>query len=199
MTIPKTKKTAALAFAILLGLGASAGVAWATHTPTRGTARLIDTNGRAAGTVTFQVVEGKMSVSANVLLPKQFAGFHGFHLHRIGQCDPAAIDPATGQRSPFFTASGHIGSEDGHNHGVHDGDLPPLLINRDGSARMSLRTDHVSFDRLFDADGTAVIIHLGRDNFANIPARYAPNGPDAATLATGDSGGRTVCGVIVKG
>ncbi|HUR00996.1 MAG TPA: superoxide dismutase family protein, partial [Nonomuraea sp.] len=91
------------------------------------------------------------------------------------------------------------GSEDGHGHGVHDGDLPSLLVNRDGTARMSVRTDHVSFARLFDTDGTAVMIHLGRDNFANIPTRYSATGPDAATLNTGDAGGRTVCGVVRRG
>lgn len=194
----RTKKAAAAAVALLLGALVSVGVAWANH-PTRATARLIDTNGRPAGTVTFQVVEGKMSIAASVLLPRQFAGFHGFHLHRIGKCEPTSVDPATGQVVPFFSSSGHLGSEDGHAHGVHDGDLPSLLVNRDGSARMTVRTDHVSFDRIFDADGTAVLIHLGRDNFANVPSRYAPNGADAATLATGDAGPRTVCGVLTRG
>ncbi|MBW3536403.1 MAG: superoxide dismutase family protein [Actinobacteria bacterium] len=190
-------KLIALSLVVLFGAMASVGVAWANH-PTRATARLIDTNGLSAGTVTFQVIEGKMAVTANVLLPRQFAGFHGFHLHRIGKCDPNATDNE-GKRSPFLSASGHIGSEDAHNHGLHDGDLPPLLVNRDGHARMSVRTDHISFDRLFDADGTAVMIHLDPDNFAHIPSRYAPNGPDAATLATGDAGGRTVCGVVARG
>ncbi len=60
----------------------------------------------------------------------------------------------------------------------------------------SVRTDHVSFERIFDSDGTAVIIHAGPDNFANIPTRYSATGADAATLGTGDSGGRVVCGVV---
>lgn len=188
-----------LSAALIVGLVASIGIAWASNAPKSAVARLIDTNGKPMGTVTFQVVEGKMAITANVLLPPQFAGFRGFHLHRVGKCDPNAVDPATGQRVPFFSSSGHIGSEDGHAHGLHDGDLPPLLVNRDGTARMSLRTDGVSFDRLFDADGTAVLIHLGRDNLANIPTRYAPNGPDAVTLATGDAGPRTVCGVVSRG
>jgi len=189
----------ALAVATLcIGLTPAA-IALASTDSSRGVAHMVDTNGKSIGTVTFQVVEGKMLVSTNVTLPPQFAGFHGFHLHRVGKCDANAVDPATGNRSPFFTASGHIGSEDGHSHGVHDGDLPSLLVNRDGTSRMTVRTDHVSFARLFDADGTAVMIHLGADNFANIPTRYAPGGPDAATLATGDSGPRTVCGVVVRG
>lgn len=193
----KMLRPAAVIFAVALAVvlmpgGASGAGTAAPH------ASLIDTNGKPMGRVTFSVVEGKMLVTADVLLPPQFAGFHGFHLHRIGKCEANAVDPATGARSPFFTASGHVGSEDGYGHGTHDGDLPSLLVNRDGTARMSVRTDHVSFDRLFDADGTAVMIHLLPDNFANIPTRYSATGPDAATLNTGDSGGRTVCGVIVR-
>lgn len=184
---------AAAGIAILLLPGGNASGAGTTVR-----ADLIDTNGKPMGSTTFSVVEGKMLVSANVVLPPQFAGFHGFHLHRVGKCEANAIDPATGTRSPFFTSSGHLGSEDGHRHGVHDGDLPPLLVNRDGTARMSVRTDHVSFDRIFDADGTAVVIHLLPDNLAHIPARYAPNGVDATTANTGDAGGRTVCGVIKR-
>ena len=53
--------------------------------------------------------------------------------------------------------------------------------------------------QIFDADGAAIIIHAGADNFANIPARYSAGGvpgPDAATLATGDSGSRVACGIL---
>ena len=35
----------------------------------------------------------------------EFAGFRGAHLHRVGICDPNAVDPATNARSPFFSAS----------------------------------------------------------------------------------------------
>ena len=197
--VTRNKIRVALAGVVVAAVLVPTALAFAATNPSnRATARMIDTNGRTMGSVSLQVVGGKMLVSASVQLPRQFAGFHGFHLHRVGQCDPNAIDPATGQRVPFFTSSGHLGSEDNHPHGVHDGDLPSLLVNRDGWAISSVRTDHVSWERIFDADGTAVLIHLGPDNFANIPARYAPNGPDATTLSTGDAGPRTVCGRIVR-
>ena len=48
--------------------------------------------------------------------------------------------------------------------------------------------------QLRDADGSALIVHAGPDNFANIPPRYGT--PDADTLATGDSGARAACGVV---
>ena len=57
---------------------------------------------------------------------------------------------------------------------------------------------------LFDADGSAVIVHGLPDNAAHIPTRYhshstvagTPSGPDAATLATGDAGPGVTCGVL---
>jgi superoxide dismutase, Cu-Zn family len=198
MQLPRINRRLALVAALATGaVLALPAVTAGSSTVVPPHADLIDTNGVRMGTATFRIVERKMAVDVTITLPPQFAGFHGFHLHRVGKCDAAAVD-ASGARSPFFTASGHIGSEDGHNHATHDGDLPSLLVNRDGSARMTVRTDHVSFERLFDADGTAVVIHAGADNFGNIPARYAPNGPDAATLATGDSGARVVCGVLKR-
>jgi len=49
---------------------------------------------------------------------------------------------------------------------------------------------------LLDQDGSAFIVHSSPDNYANIPTRYAPNGPDQATRSTGDAGTRQACGVV---
>ena len=57
-------------------------------------------------------------------------------------------------------------------------------------------TDRFQVAGLLAGDGTAVIVHANRDNQANIPVRYAPDGPDAMTLATGDAGDRIACGVV---
>jgi len=84
-------------------------------------------------------------------------------------------------------------------HGGHAGDMTPLLVNADGTAWASFRTDRFVDAEVFDADGSAVIVHAGADNLANIPTRYrtdAGAGPDAATLATGDAGARVACGLI---
>ena len=112
-------------------------------------------------------------------------GFHGFHIHTTGAC--ATPD--------FVSAGGHY-NPGGHNHGTHAGDMPVLLANADGVAEARFTTASFQVAQLFDADGSAVIIHAGPDNFANIPTRYAATGPDATTLGTGDSGGRAICGVI---
>lgn len=136
-------------------------------------------------------------VMATVTLPVSAAGFHGFHIHSRGVCDPNSVDPATGQVVPFFSAGGHLGGgAGGQSHAGHDGDMPSLLVNKDGTATITFKTDRAALTKILDADGSAVIVHAGPDNFANIPTRYAPGGPDATTLNTGDSGGRTLCGVL---
>jgi Cu/Zn superoxide dismutase len=56
-------------------------------------------------------------------------------------------------------------------HGDHVGDLPSLLVNHDGTGELAFETDRFSLDDLFDHDGSALIVHAGRDNFANIPSR----------------------------
>jgi hypothetical protein len=85
------------------------------------------------------------------------------------------------------------------NHPDRPGALPPLLADQKGEASTSFLVERPVLDRLFDADGSAIVVHAKADNFANIPARYTAGGqpgPDAETLDTGDVAGRTLCGVI---
>lgn len=87
-------------------------------------------------------------------------------------------------------------------HGEHAGDLPSLLVTDNGKARLSFVTDRFTLDELRDADGSAVMVHEGRDNFANIPDRYSvdgESGPDRTTVDTGDAGTRAACGAIDAG
>lgn len=156
-------------------------------------ATLFDVSGQDRGTVWLQEEDGVVSVRAavNGLTP----GFHGFHIHAVGSCDPSI---PTGQTSPFTSAGGHL-NPTGATHGSHAGDQPVLLVNADGSAYARFSSDRYGVESLFDADGSAFIVHAAPDNYANISTRYSAGGiagPDAATLATGDAGGRVLCGVI---
>jgi len=110
-------------------------------------------------------------------------GFHGFHIHTTGRCD-----------APGFTSAGGHFNPAGAPHGAHAGDLPSLLVNADGAATLATATDRFSIADLRDTDGSAVMVHSGPDNFANIPARYGA--PDQETLDTGDSGSRIACGTV---
>jgi superoxide dismutase, Cu-Zn family len=119
------------------------------------------------------------------------AGFHGFHVHTTGRCDPPG----------FTTAGGHYNPE-GSTHRDHAGDMPSLLINSDGEGFIGFATDRFTISELRVGDGSAVIVHAAADNFANIPDRYRSpasppqGGADPETLATGDAGSRLACGVV---
>ncbi|HJR46030.1 MAG TPA: superoxide dismutase family protein [Actinomycetota bacterium] len=136
-------------------------------------------------------------------------GFHGYHVHSIGVCDPASTDTA-GALSPFFSAGGHFNPVTTSTHGSHAGDMPPLLAADDGSAWLKFVTDRFLPRDLMDADGSAVVLHAGPDNLAHVPATTATGGEryhshvddifgaDTATKATGDAGARFGCGVLER-
>jgi superoxide dismutase, Cu-Zn family len=120
-------------------------------------------------------------------------GFHGFHIHTTGLCEADA--PA----GPFSTAGGHFDVGAGHTHGDHAGDMPSLLVTENGRAYARFITDRFTLAQLSEGDGSAVMVHQDRDNFANIPERYTSGGvagPDDSTKKTGDAGTRAACGVI---
>jgi Cu-Zn family superoxide dismutase len=179
-----------LAFALSIGVAAAQD---ATEPPPGGvtqaegaTAVLEDASGNNVGQVTFsQNGDGKVIILASIT-GMDASGFMGFHIHETGQCD------ASGD-TPFASAGGHLNPA-GANHPDHAGDLPSLLVSDDGTGQLMVVTDRFTLADLFDADGSAVVIHSGADNFANIPERYGQ--ADADTLKAGDSGTRVACGVI---
>ena len=148
-------------------------------------ARMHDPQGNFLGKVWFLHRDGGMVAvrAATSFLP---AGFHGFHLHAVGRCEP-----------PFTSAGGHY-NPGSAGHGAHAGDMPVLFVAGNGNAWAEFQTDAFTIEELLDRDGSAVIVHAGPDNYANVPSRYSASGPDAATLATGDAGARIACGVVER-
>lgn len=158
------------------------------------TARLVDAGGAEVGTVTLsEDDEGtQVSVEATGLPP----GFHGFHVHAVGVCEPDSVSPADpSMTGDFLSAGGHLGAAEA-DHGQHAGDLPVLYVGQSGSGDLTAVTDALALADLTDDDGSAVMVHAGPDNYANVPERYAPAGPDEMTRNTGDAGGRIACGVV---
>lgn len=152
----------------------------------RATATLQDPAGDNVGTVTLtQAGEGPVSVA--VRLTGVPAGAHGIHFHAVGSCD------ATGA-TPFGSAGSHFNPA-GKQHGLdnpagpHAGDLPNVQVAADGTGSASFTTDRISLGAgttsVFDADGTAVILHAGSDDQRTDPA--------------GNSGARMACGVVTRG
>ena len=173
-------------------------------------ARMKDAAGNFVGTVHLVAKrDDTVEVTAHLNGISPTGTFHGFHIHASGVCDPEAKDPVTGATVPFLSAGGHYATPGSiQKHNGHAGDMPVLLVRHDGKTTLRFKTDRFAIGDLFDADKSAVIVHVGLDNYANIPAtsstggdRYHSHlydvlGPDVATLKTGDAGVRYACGVV---
>jgi superoxide dismutase, Cu-Zn family len=158
-------------------------------------ASLMDADGQESGTVevAFDDDGAVLTISATGLEP----GLHGLHVHKTGRCEPDSADPtAPDKKGDFLSAGGHLADE-GQVHGDHDGDLPSLLVRADGTARLVTASDRLTRESVLDADGSALMVHAERDNFGNVPDRYAPM-LDETTTKTGDAGARVACAVLTE-
>lgn len=133
---------------------------------------------RRQGTHTFVEIE----LTASGLTP----GLHGVHLHAIGKCDP-----------DFTAAGGHFdpgpagNTDPDANHPFHMGDIPNLEVGTDGQGTLKATTTRITLSpgplSVFDADGTAVIIHGNPDQgITGEPKSGVSGGP------------RVACGVLEK-
>lgn len=160
------------------------------------TAEIADGEGESLGQVEF--IDGEQGFEVKADTESMEPGFYGFHIHEIGECEPDSQAPDDPEDTgDFLSAGGHIAGEEDADHPDHAGDLPPLLVNEDGTAQMTVATDRLDESMLLDDDGASVMVHSDPDNFANIPERYLEDStPDDDTLSAGDAGDRLACGVI---
>lgn len=141
------------------------------------------------GVVTFRQVEGENGPTPAVLVNARVKGLtrglHGFHLHETGVCEPPGFTAAGGHYDPGPNGN----SNPDANHPYHMGDLPNLVAGRAGNGRLHAVTSRVTLSpgplTLFDANGSAVIVHANPDQGITGPP------------GSGVSGGpRLACGVI---
>ena len=168
--------TAALMAALTIGGNAMAAEGTATLN------LLTDTgNGKAVGTVT--ITETRYGLVFTPALTGLPPGFHGFHVHDKGSCAPAQLD---GKTVPGQAAGGHYDPAGSKKHGLpwgdgHMGDLPGLVVDSSGAASNPVLAPRLKFT---DVKGRALMVHMGGDNHADMPAPL------------GGGGARMACGVI---
>ncbi len=186
------------------GAGAPAGPAPAAPADVL-TAQINGPDGSQVAAATIEFKDGFATVTVQTSEPgKLTPGAHGLHVHAVGRCEVNSVAPNGGAPGDFLSAGGHLQAATPAGHPNHAGDLSPLQVRPDGTALLVTTTSAFTREQLLAAPGTAIVIHAGADNFANIPAdRYQQiNGapaPDETTLAAGDAGKRVACGVISAG
>ena len=143
-------------------------------------AELKDKDGKTVGTASFREEPDGVLVRLEVkgLTP----GLHAVHVHTVGKCEGPAFATAGGHFNPTQKKHGFKNAD-----GAHAGDLPNMLVAKDGSGRFEALTDAITLRpgslSVFDSDGSAIVIHAGSDDDMTDPA--------------GNSGDRIACGLIV--
>lgn len=109
-------------------------------------------------------------------------GLHGVHVHGVGRCDP-----------PDFASAGPHWDPAGHKHGMnnpagpHAGDLPNVEVAANGVLGATVTLPGAVLvgggsTALIDADGAALVVHAGADDYMTDPS--------------GNSGARIACAVL---
>ena len=124
-------------------------------------------------------------------------GAHGFHVHQNPSCGAKGTN---GQMGPGLAAGGEVGAANattlarlgspaktGRHEGPggkgHLGDLPVLMVDKDGLAKTPVTAPRL---KVADLWGHAIIIHAGGDNYSDQPA------------ALGGGGARVACATVVR-
>jgi Cu-Zn family superoxide dismutase len=111
------------------------------------------------------------------------AGVHALHIHTTGQCVAPMFTSAGGHFAPGGTHHGLLAA-----NGPHAGDLPNVTVPADGKLSLEVFVKDVTLAAgarsLFDADGSAIVLHATADDYTTDPA--------------GNAGARIACGVVTR-
>lgn len=150
-----------------------------------GEATLVNAEGQRIGRAQFR--QGTTGLLIRIEATGLTPGWHGVHIHATGQC-----------AAPFTSAGAHVNhGEPAAPHGLlnpegpDDGDLPNIHAAADGSVNAEVFTTRARIANegpgqwLWDADGSALIIHANPDDHSSQPI--------------GGAGARVACGVMAAG
>ena len=186
-------KSRVLAVAVAATMAGVAGVATSAQAPAGTAQQTVTASAELKGkgiTGTAQLTERTQGTGTIVEIAIDVTGLtpgkHGVHLHAVGKCEP-----------DFTAAGGHFdpgpasNTDPDANHPFHMGDIPNLLADAKGRAQMKIQTSRVTLSdgplSVFDADGTAIIVHGNEDQgITGAPKSGVSGGP------------RVACGVVTK-
>lgn len=125
---------------------------------------------------------GRLGIEIRVQAAGLEPGHYGVHLHTVGRCEGPGFESAGPHWNPTGRQHGKLNPQ-----GHHLGDLDNLDVDESGAGRLEFRipgTPIGGVQGLLDADGAAVVIHAGPDDYLTDPS--------------GNSGARIACGVLTQ-
>lgn len=150
-----------------------------------GEATLINATGARIGRAVL--TQGPTGLLIRIEAEGLTPGWHGVHIHASGEC-----------AAPFTSAGAHVNhGEPKAPHGLlnaggpDDGDLPNIHADATGQIRAEVFTSNARIASygpgqwLWDADGSALVIHANADDHSSQPI--------------GGAGERVACGVMAAG
>jgi len=146
-------------------------------------AQLKTADGKDVGTATLtQAPDGvRIAIALRGLPP----GEHAFHVHAVGKCEAPGFTSAGPHFNPGNKKHGKL-NPDGH----HAGDMDDITIPANGNLSLTIVNKDITLDKgkpnsVFQAAGTALVVHANKDDYMTDPA--------------GNAGDRIACGVITEG
>jgi Cu-Zn family superoxide dismutase len=163
----------------LLTIGVVAGTLSAREQQARAT--FLNADGKPIGSATL--TQTPSGVLIDITVTGGPAGPHALHIHETGICEAPGFTSAGDHYNPTDAKHGYIASSD-----RHAGDMPNQFVQDDGVLRAQILNPQVTLaagkSTLFDADGSALVIHVNADDYVSQPS--------------GAAGDRFACAVIMQ-
>jgi len=136
----------------------------------------------AAGALVARAMiwQGRTGLEVRVQAAGLAPGHYGVHFHAVGRCEGPAFASAGAHWNPTGRQHGKLNPA-----GHHLGDLDNLDVDESGAGRLEFTIPGASTsgaNGLLDADGAALVIHAGPDDYRTDPS--------------GNSGARIACGTF---
>ena len=149
-----------------------------------GEATLVDAAGARIGRAVL--TQGPTGLLIRIEAEGLTPGWHGIHIHAVGDCGDAAFQNAGSHVNHNQAPHGLLNPE-----GPDDGDLPNIQAGENGQASAEMFTTSARIAEngpgqwLWDEDGSAIVIHASPDDHRSQPI--------------GGAGDRVACAVVSRG